>query len=81
MNEPDDPRIRLDGGRHDCFICGRCVEYNAALNDPHWVGSPRTGNVQLAAHGKCLNGMAEWELAARYQKAVWAALLGKKELR
>ena len=74
-----DGRIRLPGAPRECFVCGHRVEPNAATNDPHLVGSPRAGNIQLAAHGACLSGLAGWEIAARYQKAVWAACVGKKE--
>lgn len=74
-----DARIRLDGERRDCFVCGHPVEPNALLNDPHVVGSPKAGGIELAAHGSCLSGLPSWEIASRYQKAVWAALVGKKE--
>lgn len=75
----DDARIRLDGWLRDCFMCGKTCYPDPVRNDPHFVSSPKAGNIQLAAHGSCLNGREEWEIAARYQRAVFAAVTGGKE--
>jgi hypothetical protein len=76
--EPErDPRVRADGSPHDCFVCGHRVPYNRATNDPHFVRGPL--DIFLAAHGACLNGRKEFDIATRFQQALWAALVGKKE--
>jgi len=74
---PLDPRLAAPGERHDCFVCARPVPYNRATNDPHFVTGPL--DIHLAAHGSCLSGRTPFDIATRYQSALWAALMGKKE--
>lgn len=76
---PLDARIGLPGETHDCFLCGRKVEPNAATNDPHFISSPVMGGIRLACHGACAAALSDIELSARYQQAAFAALTGGKE--
>ena len=61
----------------DCFCCGKKITRPA---EGVYVSSPRAGNLKLAAHRECVAGKESLDIAARYQKALWAALGGSKEL-
>lgn len=74
----DDARLYLEPGAvRDCFVCAKKVYPNREKNDPHFVSGPT--EIKLAAHGSCLNGRTPFDISTRYQKALWAALMGKKE--
>lgn len=73
----DDPRLagpRLDA--RDCFWCGHKIASEAS---GCWVQSQCAGDIKVAAHRACINGQSDLDVAARYQRALFAGLTGTSE--
>lgn len=68
-----DPRLRVAGDNPDCFLCGkRVVRANAVYVESG--ASPR-----MPAHSVCCDGMAAFDLMARYWQAIRSAIQGHRE--